>query len=280
MHAPSLAGVPPQSPRNYRPSEEKSRSDIVPTMPPPAIPSQTPSAQELRETAKLSISRPEKSESLRNPNGSGAPSPRIRSPSPSSRPGTRNASSESRASGGRSRSDRGNDGDREERRSDRENRQDSRDHAATLGRRDSITHNRSERSGRERTSRDMDKDKDGDREKERDRGRDRHGDREKERDRDRDIDRVRDRERDRDRDRDRDRHRRDDKDRDRDSRKERDPNRGQMGSMPPALQDDRALPTRPDPRHRGSIATEDGLGKRRRAPDDDVSTRIAHLFFR
>ncbi|KAF9468910.1 transcription factor/nuclear export subunit protein 2-domain-containing protein [Collybia nuda] len=263
------AGGPPHSPRNHRPAEEKSRLDIIPAMPPPIIPSQTPSAQELRETAKMTISRPEKPEA-RNSNGSGAPSPRNRSPSPSSRPGTRNASSESRASGGRSRSDRGNDGDREERRSDRESRQESRDHAATLGRRDSITHNRSERSGRERLSgRDMDKD--GDREKERDRGRDRHGDREKDRDRDRDLDRVRDRERDRDRDRDRDRHRRDDRDRDRDrdNRKERDFNRGQPG-IPPVPQDDRALPTRPDPgRHRSSLGIEDGLGKRRRATDDD-----------
>lgn len=271
IHVSPSTNGPPQSPRNHRPGEEKSRPDIIPAMPPPIIPSQTPSAQELRETAKLTISRPERPEA-RNPNGSRAPSPLNRSPSPASRPGTRNASSESRASGGRSRSDRGNDGDREERRSDRENRQESRDHAATLGRRDSITHNRSERSGRERPSaRDMDKD--GDRDKERDRGRDRHGDREKERDRDRDLDRARDRDRDRERDRDRDRHRRDDKDRDRDrdSRKERDPNRGQPG-MPPAPQDDRALPTRPDPsRHRNPPGVEDGLGKRRRAPDDDVS---------
>ncbi|KAF5387899.1 hypothetical protein D9615_000104 [Tricholomella constricta] len=242
----------PHSPRTHRPEEDRSRSDGVPAMPPPSVPSQTPSAQELRETAKQSM-RSEKLEG-RNAGGSRGTSPRRRSLSPTSLPGTRNHSSESRASGGRSRSDR--DGDREER---RESRQDSRDHAATLGRRDSITHNRSERSGRERTStRDSDKD---DRDKERDRGRDRHG----ERDRDRDSDRVRDRERDRERDR--DRHRRDDKDRDRESRKERDANRGQP-STPGPLPDDRALPTRPDPRHRTALG-DDGLGKRRRAADDD-----------
>ncbi|RDB20480.1 THO complex subunit 2 [Hypsizygus marmoreus] len=265
---PSPSGLgkePPQSPRSHRP-EDKARPDALPAMPPPVVPSQTPSAQELRETAKQSIVRSDKLEVTRNVNGSAAPSPRHRSPSPMSRPGTRNPSSDSRASGGRSRSDRGtNDGERDERRAERDNRQESRDHAATLGRRDSITHTR-ERSGRERertSTRDSDKDKDGDRE--RDRGRDRHGDREKERDRDRDSDRARDRERERDRERDRDRHRRDDKDRDRDGRKERDANRGQAG----APQDDRPAPTRPDlSRHRTSQG-EEGLGKRRRPADDD-----------
>lgn len=230
-------------------------------MPPPSVPSQTPSAQELRETAKQTIHRPEKLEPPRTSGGSAAPSPRHRSPSPSSRPGTRNTSAESRASGGRSRSDR--DPDRDDRR-DRENRQDPRDTSA-LNRRDSLTHNRSERSGRERVST-RDSDKELDRDKDRDRGRDRHGDREKERDRD--LDRVRDR----DRDRDRDRHRRDDKDRDRDGRKERDINRIQPNGIPAASQEDRGLPSRPDPgRHRGVLSGEDGLGKRRRPPDDDVS---------
>ncbi|KAH0587189.1 hypothetical protein H2248_005998 [Termitomyces sp. 'cryptogamus'] len=242
-----------------------SPADGAPAMPPPSVPSQTPSAQELRETAKQSI-RTEKLDAVRS--GSGIPSPRIRSQSPISRPGTRNHSSESRASGGRSRSERGNiEGDRDERRLERESRQDPREHPAA-SRRDSVTHTRSERSGRERTSvREMDKD--GDRDKERDRPRDRH-DRDKDRERDRDSDR-RDRERDRDRDRDRDRHRRDDKDRererDRENRKDRDPIRGQ-GNPPMPPSDDRALPTRPDTRHRPT-ALDDGLGKRRRPADDD-----------
>jgi len=257
-----LGKEPPYSPRLHRAEEERSRLDGIPVMPPPAVPSQTLSAQELRETAKQSI-RIDKLEVVRTTGGSNAPSPRRRSPSPTSRPGTRNHSSESRASGGRSRSDRGTtDAERDERRMDRD-RQESRDHAATLSRRDSITHTRGERSGRERMSA-RDGEKDGDRDKERDRGRDRHGDREKDRDRDH-PDRVRDR--DRDRERDRDRHRRDDKDRDRESRKERDLIRGQP-STPAPLPEDRALPTRPDPRYRPGQG-EDGLGKRRRAMDDD-----------
>lgn len=255
---PTPTKEPALSPRGHRPIDDKLRSDVAPAMPPPSVPSQTVSAQELRETAKQSISRSDKLDATR----SGGVSPRRRSPSPASGPGTRNASTESRASGGRLRSDRGNaDGERDDRRGDRETPQDSREHA-TLGRRDSLTHNRSERSGRERMST-RDSDKDGERDKERDRGRDRHSDREKERDRD--IERPRDRERERDRERDRDRHRRDDKDRDRDGRKERDLNRGQVGSS----QD---LPTRPDiARHRG-MQGEDGLGKRRRPTDDDVSS--------
>lgn len=248
-------------------------------MPPPSVPSQTLSAQELRETAKQSV-RTDKLDAVRGVGSSGAPSPRVRSPSPTSRPGTRNHSSESRASGGRSRSERGNfEGDRDERRLERESRQDLREHATGPSRRDSVTHIRSERSGRERISaREMDKD--GDRDKERDRPRDRH-DRDKDRERDRDSDRRdRERERDRDRDRDRDRHRRDDKDRDRDrdreSRKDRDLIRGQ-GNLSMPSSDDRALPTRPDPRHRPPVL-DDSLGKRRRPADDDVSMCFVALF--
>ncbi|GLB33487.1 putative THO complex subunit 2 N-terminus [Lyophyllum shimeji] len=258
-----LSGVgkdQPYSPRLARLEEDRPRPDGLPAMPPPVVPSQTASAQELRETAKQSI-RIDKFETVRTAGGSNAPSPRRRSLSPTSRPGTRSHSAESRASGGRSRSDRVTvEVEREERRVERD-RQDSRDHATTLSRRDSITHTRSER--RERTST-RDSDKDADRDRERDRGRDRHGDREKDRERDRDSDRVRDR--DRDRERDRDRHRRDDKDRDRESRKERDLIRGQPGAPTPP--DERALPTRPDPRHRPAPA-DDGLGKRRRPIDDE-----------
>jgi THO complex subunit 2 len=80
----------------------------------------------------------------RNQNGSANPSPtsRCRSASPLSRPGTRNPSAESRASGGQARLNRGNaDGGADDKRSDRESRQEARDHGATLGRRDSLTHN-------------------------------------------------------------------------------------------------------------------------------------------
>ncbi|KAF8165073.1 transcription factor/nuclear export subunit protein 2-domain-containing protein [Crassisporium funariophilum] len=246
-------------PRHYRPGDDKNpRIDAIPAMPPPSAPSQTASAQELRETARQTIGRSEKPE-IRSHNGSGAPSPRVRSPSPTSRPGTRNPSNESRTSGGKSRSDPGkSDRGSDDRRADRENRQEARETTGTVGRRDSLTHNRSERSTRERTSgRETDKERDSEREKER--GRDR-------------SDRDREKERDRDRDRDRDRHRRDEKDRDRDSRKDRDSaSRNQVGPNATIAQDDRGLPTRPDPsRHRNATQNgDDGLGKRRRPADDD-----------
>jgi len=253
----------PRSPRN-RDSQE--------AMPPPSVPSQTLSAQELRETAKQTIARPSDKtedkvgrltvESL-SQNGSAAPSPasRQRTPSPPTRPGTRNASADSRASAGRSRSD----GDHnEDKRTDRDNRQESRDR---VGRREGLSHGR---NGRDRASmRETDKDgKDGERDRDRDRGRDRHGDRE----RDRDRERERDRERDRDRDRDRDRHRRDDKDRDREGRKERDTSNRSAIATVNLDPDDRSLPSRPDlSRHRSIQNGDDGLGKRRRPTDDDVS---------
>ncbi|KAF9045967.1 hypothetical protein BDZ89DRAFT_1155277 [Hymenopellis radicata] len=52
----SVGKEPPKSPRNQRP-EDKSKTDVQPVMPPPAVPSQTASAQELRETAKQSSTR-------------------------------------------------------------------------------------------------------------------------------------------------------------------------------------------------------------------------------
>lgn len=230
-----------EAPRSARPSEIN--NDI---MPPPAAPSQTASAQELRESARQTVPRSEKTESQQSHNGSAAPSPRPRSPSPMSRPGTRNPSNESRGSGGRTRPEDG-------RRPEREGRQDNREHG--MARRDSLTHNR---SGRER-GRERDGERD-ERERDRDRGRDRHG--HGNRDREKDKDRERDRERDRDR------HRRDDKDRDRD-RKE---SRGQTSDAgTPVANTDRNLPTRPDPRHRnGNTGSEESLGKRRRPTDDDV----------
>ncbi|KAK7061446.1 THO complex subunit 2 [Favolaschia claudopus] len=170
----SLGKEPPQSPRSQRATEEKPSQP----MPPPVAPSQTPVAQELRETAKQSMGRlnkeDEKRPESRTQNGSRASSPRRRSPSPASRPGTRNHSSESRASGGRS--SRPNDSD--DKRPERDARQEAREHASALTRRDSLTHNRSDRGARERTLGDKD-------ERDKDRGRDRHGDRERDRERDR-----------------------------------------------------------------------------------------------
>ncbi len=263
-----------QSPRAHWPDEK--RVEGMQTMPPPTIPSQTLSAQELRETAKQTLGRSERLEP-RSHNGSAAPSPRRRSPSPITRPGTRDPSSDSRGSGGRSRSDRAVESLPEDKRQEKDMRSDSRTHSATVSRRDSLTHNRGDRAARERL-RDSEKDRDGEREKDRDRGRDRHADRERDRERDRDRERAR--ERDRERDRDRDRHRRDDKDRERDRKDRDDSGRNQPGAVP-TPQDDRSLPTRPDPmRHRGAPSSEDGLGKRRRPIDDEVYDFLFRWFTR
>lgn len=239
--------------------------DVSPPMPPPTAPSQTPSAQELRETARQTLGREPKSQ-----NGVSGLSP-VRSPSPQSRPGTRNPSNESRTSGGKS----ANNTDREDRRGERDARHDVREAAGgnSVARRDSLTHTRSERRDRG-----LDHDKDSERDKER--GRDRHSERDREKERDRDHrDRDRERGRDRDRDRDRDRNRRDDKDRERDSRKEREPLGGNRSQTGLSTADDRGLPTRPDrqdasrqdgQKRRDTLA-DDGLGKRRRGPDDEVN---------
>ncbi|THH13890.1 hypothetical protein EW146_g6381 [Bondarzewia mesenterica] len=282
---------PPKSPRSHRSLHDRFfPQEPAQNMPPPSAPSQTVSAQELRETAKQTVgrkvgpedqtedkgSRPPPNEHRRVSGGSRAPSPsaRRRSPSPSTRPGTRNHSNDSRTSAGRSRSDRGEGERSDDRRGDRDGRQELR----SADRRDGTSH-RSER--RERAST-----REGEREK--DRGRDRHGDRERDRERDRDRDREReprdrdrererdrergererDRERDRDRgDRERDRHRRDEKDRERESRKDREaPSR----SNAPSVVDDRGLPSRPDlSRHRNAQPGEESLGKRRRPAEDE-----------
>jgi THO complex subunit 2 len=267
----SLGREPPQSPRSHRSLEEKGmRPEAQQVMPPPSAPSQTLSAQELRQTAKQTIgNRTSTDERMtisstesRSRNGSAAPSPNPppRSVSPPTRPGSRNRSTESRGSGGRSRSDREcGDGDRpDDKRSDRSSRLDSH------GRRDAIVQGRRDRP----TTRDGDRDKDG----ERDRIRERHSDRDRERDRDRaDRERDRDRDRDRERERDRDRHRRDERDRDRDGRKDRETSRGIPSNIGSGSLDDRALPTRPDPaRHRNPQNGDDLLGKRRRTSDDEV----------
>ena len=261
-----LPPTKPHSPRGRRDLEERSsRSDPAP-MPPPSAPSQTASAQELRETARQSIRRNEEQVDMRplppdarSDHRLSSPGLRRRSQSPPTRPGTRNASAESRTSGDRA-GDRG-DADRGD---DRRPERDS-------SRQDTYPSERREHR-RERSERD----------RERERGRDRHGDRERdrehrererdpERDRDRrERERDRDRERERDRDRERgDRHRRDEKDRDRESRKDRD-----VSSRAVVPADDRSQPTRPG--HRSAAPAEDTLGKRRRPTDDDV--RDSSLF--
>ncbi|KAJ3795196.1 transcription factor/nuclear export subunit protein 2-domain-containing protein [Lentinula aff. detonsa] len=249
-HAPSSTARIEQKDKVPQPtlrSTENSSHQVLPTMPPPSEPSQKPSAQELRVTAAQSRSDKSDDKNGRSPRGtnnSAAPSPRHRSVSPATRPGTRNHSTESRTSAGRSRSER----DKAEPSVDKRDRE----HGPT--RRDSLTHNRSDRNGRERTTT-------GDSDRDRDSRRDRHGDKEKDRG---DRDRDRDRDREKDRDRHGDRHRRDDKIHTRDARKDRDGRTSENGN-PPVVPDTR-VPTRPEVRRRNS---DDALGKRRRGNEDD-----------
>jgi THO complex subunit 2 len=250
---------PPHSPRGHRgPEERSSRSDAAP-MPPPTAPSQTASAQELRETARQSIRRNEEQVDTRPvpPDARGdlrlnSPSLRRRSQSPPTRPGTRNASAESRGSGERP-GDRGDMDRVDDRRPERDS---SRQDAYTSERRE----HRRERSERER---ERGRDRHGDRERDREH-RERERDPERDRDNRRERERDRDRERERDRDRERgDRHRRDEKDRDRESRKDR-----EVSSRTVLPAEDRSQPTRPG--HRSAAPAEDTLGKRRRPTDDEV----------
>nr|GAT53854.1 predicted protein [Mycena chlorophos] len=140
-NSPSAAATPPVASQDGHP------------MPPPAAPSQTQSAQELRETAKQSMGK--KDDDKRTQNGSRASSPRRRSPSPSSRPGTRNHSSERRAN----RESAGEDKPRTE-------------HASALTRRDSLTHRARDRDERDKDRR-HERDRRDDRERD-PRDRDRH----------------------------------------------------------------------------------------------------------
>jgi len=272
--SPSSARDPPHSPRGYRGPDEW-RDSPLSTMPPPTTPSQKPSAQELRETAKMTMgSRPpdkpdaDKSSSQYDQNGH---PPHQRSNSPS-RPGTRNPSADSRGSGGRSRS------------AGEDERRDSRPGPS---RREGLRSERGSRDrgpgrdGRESDREDRERDRHGERErKERDRT-ERDKDRERERERERDRERERERERDRDRNggRDsRDRHRRDERD-----RKERPATRESAREQRESARESATVattatpvetPTRPSDtpsRHRSVIKGEDGLGKRRRPADDDVS---------
>ncbi|KAF7301535.1 hypothetical protein MIND_00719000 [Mycena indigotica] len=114
-------------------------------MAPPVAPSQTQSAQELRETAKQTMGRKDDEKEKRSQNGSRASSPRRKSLSPSSRPGTRNHSSERRVSTTGS---------------------DDKQHTSPLTRRDSLTHR-----ARDRDERDKDRRHERDRRDERDRHR-------------------------------------------------------------------------------------------------------------
>ncbi|KAJ3723327.1 transcription factor/nuclear export subunit protein 2-domain-containing protein [Lentinula raphanica] len=228
-------------PRTERLAEEPT-PQALPAMPPPSEPSQKPSAQELRVTAAQSRADKNEDKSGRSPRGaneSAAPSPRHRSVSPATRPGTREHSTESRTSTGRSRSE------REKTESSADKRE--RDHGPT--RRDSLTHNRSDRSGRDRTTA-------GDSDRDRESRRDRHGDKERDRG-------DRDRDREKDRDRHGDRHRRDGKDHARDARKDRDGRTSESSTLAPTT-DSRT--SRPELRHRNS---DDGLGKRRRGAEED-----------
>ncbi|KAF9534975.1 transcription factor/nuclear export subunit protein 2-domain-containing protein [Crepidotus variabilis] len=269
----------PDSSRLQRPLEPSVTSqDNTPPMPPPAVPSQTASAQELRETARQTLGRSERLE-VKAQNGPSSISPRPRSQSPPSRPGTRNTSNESRTSGGKSASnaDRGSD----DRRSDRDTHLDVRESisSSSLARRDSLTHTRSERRERGSDEKDSERDKERGRERHPERDRDREH---RDRDRDRERGRERERERERDRERDRDRHRRDDKDRDRDSKKERETAGGTRGQAGPSnvAAEERMLPTRPERQEASRqdnskrrdpppVNSEDNLGKRRRPPDDE-----------
>ncbi|KAF9647035.1 hypothetical protein BDM02DRAFT_2819645 [Thelephora ganbajun] len=264
---PSSAKDPPHSPRGHRGPDER-RESPQSAMPPPTIPSQKPSAHELRETAKMTMGsrlpeKPDMDKSSSQHDRNGHP-PRRRSTSPS-RPGTRNPSVDSRGSAGQSRSA-GEDERRESR--------------SGPSRRESA---RLERSARDRPSgRDG---RESDREdRERERERDRHGERErKDRDRnERDKDREREKERERERDRDRnggrdsrDRHRRDERDRKerpaaRESAREQRESARESTTATPATPVE--TPTRPSDtpsRHRSTTKGEDGLGKRRRPADDD-----------
>ena len=270
----------PHSPRGHRSPDERRESPQT-TMLPPMIPSQKPSAQELRETAKMTIGsrlpdKPDMDKPSSQYDQNGHP-PRRRSSSPS-RPGTRNPSVDSRGSGGQSRS--AGEDDRKDPRPGPSRRESLR---SERGARDRAPGRDGRESDREERERGSERDRHGERErKERDRN-ERDKDRERERERERDRERERERERDRDRNggRDsRDRHRRDERDRKerpvaRESVREQ---RESATTTTPATPVE--TPTRPSDtpsRHRSAIKGEDGLGKRRRPADDDVSVNPFHF---
>ncbi|KAG6870195.1 hypothetical protein C0995_014708, partial [Termitomyces sp. Mi166 len=158
----------------------------APAMPPPSVPSQTPLAQELRETAKQSICT-DKLDSVQSVGGSVILALGIIAPKAMQVEAAHALNMEMLKKNTM------NDAWKEKA---------VKIHASMQP---AWVTAHSERSGRECTPA-HEMDKDGDRDKEQDRPRDRH-DRDKDRKRNRDLDR-----RDHERDRDRDRHRRDDKD--------------------------------------------------------------------
>lgn len=251
------------------------------TMLPPTIPSQKPSAQELRETAKMSMGSrlPDKPDADKSYDQNGHP---LRRRSTSPRPGTRNPSLDSRGSAGQSRS-----AGEDERRDSRPGPSRRESARSERGARDRPSGRESDREDRER---ERERDRHGDRDrKERDRN-ERDKDRERERERERDRERERERERDRDRNggRDsRDRHRRDERDR-KERPAARESTREQRDSGWESARESTAVttaapaetPTRPSDtpsRHRSNTKGEDGLGKRRRPADDDVSKTPFHF---
>ena len=266
-----------RSPRPDSDESRLSRPEPVQGMLPPSAPSQTTSAQELRETAKQSrpLDRTEDKppRPSNEPHTSGSPSSRRRSASPASKPGTRNPSVESRASGGRVREN--TRSGEEAKPPERDGRQEGQ---REPGRREGGSH-RGDRGGR-RDDRDKESDRDRDR-------RDRHGDGRRERDRERDReekrerdtererersgrrDKDRDRDRDRERERDRDRHR-SDKERDRKEKGATERGSNAVPTSSPVPTDDRGLPARPDPSRHQPRHGDDSLGKRRRGVDDEV----------
>ncbi|KZV72082.1 hypothetical protein PENSPDRAFT_733684 [Peniophora sp. CONT] len=235
---PNLTAPLPLAPHRQQQLSPRSRLPELrrdgPGMPPPMAPSQTPSAQELRETARQTMTRKAEEQAAderlaRVPpteprhGNSRAPSPstRRRSVSPPTQPGTRNGSMDSRGSGGRARdTERGEEriGDHDTRAPDRRDR-------------------------RERTTT-------REAEREKDRGRDRHGERER-KDREREVREKERGERDREGHR-AERHRREEKERDVTGR-----------SVPPDAPRRDRVPTDPN-------TSDDTPGvKRRRAPDEE-----------
>lgn len=286
---PSSARDPPHSPRGHRGPDERRESPQT-TMPPPTIPSQKPSAHELRETAKMTMGsrlpdKPDMDKSSFQHDQNGHP-PRRRSNSPS-RPGTRNPSLDSRGSPGQSRS-----AGEDERRDTRPGPSRRESIRSERGARDRASGRDGRESDREDRERERERDRHGERErKERDRN-EREKDRERERERERDRERERERERDRDRNggRDsRDRHRREERERKerpaaRESAREqresgRDSTREPTTAAPVTPVEAPARPSDTPSRHRSATKGEDGLGKRRRPADDDVSIKSVSFRF-
>lgn len=158
QHPQDVASRPHSSvPPPQRLTEAGSHRADNPTMPPPSVPSQTPSAQELRETARQSVLNLKDKSAERNSNtgvgqngtNSTASNLRVRSPSPTSPAhrgsggGPRNGNAETRQSGG----DKG--GGLDDRRRERDGGRDALSSSSisasgsggSLGRRDSLTHN-------------------------------------------------------------------------------------------------------------------------------------------